>query len=100
MKALAGPKASRDVRYWECEVRRERARTAAAVPERRAAAAEDLVEVIRGLEKLIDEYPNVVFYREAVAAAYLDRGELLLPARATGAGHRRADEVAGGVREY
>jgi tetratricopeptide (TPR) repeat protein len=78
MKTLAGPKASRDVRFWECEVRRERARTTVAIPERRAAAAEDLVEVTRGLEQLMAEYPNVVFYREAVAAAYLGRGELLL----------------------
>jgi tetratricopeptide (TPR) repeat protein len=33
--------------------------------------------VIRGLEKLMEEYPHVAFYREA-AAAYLGRGELLL----------------------
>jgi tetratricopeptide (TPR) repeat protein len=78
VKALDGPKATRDVRYWDCEARRERTRTAAAVPERRAAAAQDLVEVIRGLEKLMEEYPNAAFYREAVAAAYLGRGELLL----------------------
>jgi serine/threonine protein kinase/tetratricopeptide (TPR) repeat protein len=78
MKALMGPKASRDFRFWECEVRRDRARTAAAVPERRAAAVEDLVDVISGEEKLMEEYPNVGFYREAVAAAYLDRGELLI----------------------
>jgi tetratricopeptide (TPR) repeat protein len=43
-----------------------------------AAAAEELVDVIRGEEKLMEEYPNVAFYREAVAAAYLGRGELLL----------------------
>jgi tetratricopeptide (TPR) repeat protein len=78
MKALAGPKASRDVRFWECEVRRERARTAAAVPGRRAGAAGDLADVIRGQERLMEEYPNVVFYREAVAAAYLGSGELQL----------------------
>jgi tetratricopeptide (TPR) repeat protein len=43
--------------------------------------------VIRRAEKLMQEYPNVAFYREAVAAAYLGRGELLLllgqPAPAT-----------------
>ena len=78
VNALAGPKATRDVRFWDCEARRERARTAAAVPGRRAAAAEDLADVIRGVEKLMEEYPNVAFYREAVAAAYLGRGELLL----------------------
>ena len=87
VRALAGPKASRDVRYWECETRRERARTAAAAPDRRTSAAEDLVDVIRGLEKLMTEYQSVGFYREAVAAAYLDRGHLLLllgrPAEAT-----------------
>ena len=33
MKPLAGPKANRDGQYWDCEVRRERARTAVAVPE-------------------------------------------------------------------
>ncbi|HVK07319.1 MAG TPA: hypothetical protein VM597_00945, partial [Gemmataceae bacterium] len=78
MKALAGPKAGRDVQFWECEARRERARTAAAIPDRRAAAAEDLLDVIRGLGKLMEDYPNVVFYREAAAAAHLGRGELLL----------------------
>jgi tetratricopeptide (TPR) repeat protein len=78
VKALGVPKATRDVRYWDCEARRERARTAVAVPERRAAAEEDLIDVTRGLEKLMEEYPNVAFYREAVAAAYLDRGELQL----------------------
>jgi tetratricopeptide (TPR) repeat protein len=78
MKALAGSKASRDVRFWEWEVRRERTRTEAAVPARRAAAAGELVEVIRGKETLMGEYPAVAFYREAVASAYLGRGELLL----------------------
>jgi tetratricopeptide (TPR) repeat protein len=78
MNALTGPKATRDFRFWDAEVRRDRARTAAAVPGRRAAAAKDLVEVIRAHEKLMEDYPNVGFYREAVAAAYLDRGELLL----------------------
>lgn len=77
IKALIGPNANRDIRYWECEVRRERAKTLGTVPEKRAAAAEELIYVIRALEKLMEEYPNVAFYREATAAAYLGRGELL-----------------------
>jgi tetratricopeptide (TPR) repeat protein len=77
MKALLGPKANRDLRYWDCETRRERARTAAAMPERREAAAEDLVEVIRTMETLVAENPQIAFYRESLAAAYLRRGELL-----------------------
>ena len=87
VKALAGPNATRDVRYWGCESRRERARTAGAIPDQRAAAVDDLIDVIRGLEKLMDDNPSVAFYREAVAAAYLVRGELLTllgrPAEAT-----------------
>ncbi|HKA06033.1 MAG TPA: tetratricopeptide repeat protein [Gemmataceae bacterium] len=78
MKALNGPKADRNARYWYCEVRRERARTAAAVPARWEAAAEDLVEVISIMEKIVEENPQLPWYREGLAAAYLRRGELLL----------------------
>ena len=78
MKALAGPKATRDERYWDCEARRERARTAVAVPERRAAAVADLAEVIPLAEKLIEEFPLVVHFRAGLAETYLYRGELLL----------------------
>jgi tetratricopeptide (TPR) repeat protein len=78
MKLLAGPKATRDVRYWDSEVRRERARTAVAVPERRAAAIADLAEVILPSEKLIEENPHLYFYKAGLASVYLYRGELLL----------------------
>ncbi len=78
MKVLAGPKATRDERYWDCEARRERARTAVAVPERRAAAVADLAEVIPLAEKLIEEFPHVVHFRAGLAETYLYRGELLL----------------------
>jgi serine/threonine protein kinase/tetratricopeptide (TPR) repeat protein len=78
IKALTGPKATRDVRFWDSEVRRERARTAAAIPARRAAAVGELADVIRDEEKLMEEFPHVAFYREAVATAYLGRGELLI----------------------
>ncbi len=78
MKALNGPKANRDVRYWDCEVRRELARTASTVPARRQAAANDLAEVIGVMEKLVAENPQLAFYHEGLAAAYLRRGELLL----------------------
>ena len=77
MKDLAGPKANRDERFWNCEVRRERARTSAAVPEQWAAAANDLEDVILIADKLVEEYPHVAFYREGLTAAYLRRGELL-----------------------
>jgi tetratricopeptide (TPR) repeat protein len=78
MKALTGPKANRDALYWDCEVRRELALTAGQIPSRRQAAVDDLVEVIRVMEKLVAENPLIVFYREGLAAAYLLRGELLL----------------------
>ena len=77
-KSMAGPTASRDEQFWGLEVRRERAQTAAAIPERRAAEANNLVEVSRGLEKLIEEYPQDASYREKLAATYLLRGELLM----------------------
>jgi tetratricopeptide (TPR) repeat protein len=77
MKALGGPQANRDVRFWDCEVRRERARTAALFPERRTAAAADLAEVIQGMEQLVGENPDLALYRERLAAAYLCHGELL-----------------------
>ena len=76
MKALDGPKATRDVRFWVCETRRERARTAVAVPERRAGAIADLAEVIPLAEKLIEENPHLNFYKAGLASAYLYRGEL------------------------
>ncbi len=78
MKALAGPKATRDERYWDCEARRERARTAVAVLERRAAAIADLAEVLPLAEKLIEEFPEVSYYKAGLAETYLYRGELLL----------------------
>jgi tetratricopeptide (TPR) repeat protein len=77
MKAMASPNASRDELFWGCEVRRARAQTAAVIPERRAAEANDLVEVSRLAEKLVDDYPQVAFYREKLAETYLLRGELL-----------------------
>ena len=78
MKVLAGPKATRDERYWDCEVRREQARTAMGVSERRAAALANLAEVVPVAEKLVEENPQISFYRGALASAYLYRGELLL----------------------
>ena len=78
MKILAGPKATRDERYWDCEVRRERARTAIGVPLRRAAALADLAEVIPLSEKLIEENPHLDYYKAGLASTYLYRGELLL----------------------
>jgi serine/threonine protein kinase len=76
-KSLNGPKASRDVFYQVCDARTERARTWALVPERRAAAAEDLVEVIRVAEKLVEEN-TFPMYRTLLANASLRRGELLI----------------------
>jgi tetratricopeptide (TPR) repeat protein len=78
MKALNGPNANRDMRYWYCEVRRERARTLASVPERSEAASEDLLEVIGMMEKLVKENPEIPYYREGLAAALHWRAELLL----------------------
>jgi len=77
IEALPGAKKGRDERFHECLARIERARTAEAVPDRRVAAAADLVEVIKASEKLVDDFPDVNFYREGLASAYLRRGELL-----------------------
>ncbi len=54
-----------------------RAITASSVVDQRAAAANDLVEVERIAEKLVDDYPQVAHYREKLAAIALQRGELL-----------------------
>ena len=78
MKVLAGPKATRDERYWDCEVRRERARTAVAVLDRRVAALADLADLIPVAEKMVEENPQISFYHEGLAATHLYRGELLL----------------------
>ena len=76
-KSLATPKANRDIYYQVCDVRTERARTWALVPERRAAAADDLVEVIKFAEKLVEDNPSLAMYRTLLATAYLRRAELL-----------------------
>jgi tetratricopeptide (TPR) repeat protein len=77
IKALAGPQANRDLLYWVCEGRRERAKTAAAIPAQRESAAADLAEIRPVAEKLVEDYPQVAFYREKLAAIHLQRGELL-----------------------
>jgi tetratricopeptide (TPR) repeat protein len=77
MKKLDGPKAGRDVVYWVCEVREQRARTAVEVPDQRAAAEADLVELGRIAGKQVDDYPQVAHYRQKQAAIHLTRGELL-----------------------
>jgi tetratricopeptide (TPR) repeat protein len=77
IKALAGPQANRDLLYWVCEGRRERAKTAAAIPAQRESAAADLAEIRPIAEKLVEDFPQVAFYREKLAAIYLQRGELL-----------------------
>jgi tetratricopeptide (TPR) repeat protein len=76
VRALAGPKAGRGVLFWDQETRRERARTWAGIVDRRAAAVNDLAEVIKGAEKLVEEYPHDPLYRDTLAASYLRRGEL------------------------
>jgi tetratricopeptide (TPR) repeat protein len=78
VKGLATPKASRDIYYQVCDVRTERARTWALIPERRAAAADDLVEVIKVAEKLVEDNPSFAMYRTLLATASLRRAELLI----------------------
>jgi serine/threonine protein kinase/tetratricopeptide (TPR) repeat protein len=78
MKVLLKADVNPDHLFWDGEVRRERAVTALAMPEHRAAAAADLVEVVQTLEKLVDDYPNTALYREKLAAVLTVRGELLL----------------------
>jgi len=78
MKELDGPKASRDVVHWVCEVREQKARTSVKVPAQRAAAEADLVELSGIAEKLVDDYPHIAHYRQKLAAIHLTRGELLI----------------------
>ncbi len=78
MKALGGPNATRDVIFHDCEVRRERGLTARGIADRRALAVDDLGEVIKIGEKIVNDYPQVGFYREGLAADYLCRAELLI----------------------
>jgi tetratricopeptide (TPR) repeat protein len=77
MKKLDGPKASRDVVYWVCEVREQKARTAVNVPDQRTPAEADLVQLSRIAEKLVDDYPHIAHYRQKLATIHLTRGELL-----------------------
>jgi tetratricopeptide (TPR) repeat protein len=77
MTKVAGSKPGRDELYWANEVRRERAKTVAAIPAHQAAEAAALAEIARAAEKLVDEYASVAHYREKLAAIYLQRGELL-----------------------
>jgi tetratricopeptide (TPR) repeat protein len=76
-KSLTTPNATRDVYYQVCDVRTERARTWALIPDRRGAAAHDLVDVIKFAEKLVDDNPSLAMYRSLLATAYLRRAELL-----------------------
>jgi tetratricopeptide (TPR) repeat protein len=76
VQALAGPKAGRGVIFWDHETRRERAKTWAEVADRREAATDDLGTVIRGAEKLAEDYPHTPLYQDGLAEAYLRRGEL------------------------
>jgi eukaryotic-like serine/threonine-protein kinase len=78
VRTLLGPKAGRGVVFWDQETRRERARTWARVADRRAAAIDDLAEVIKGAEKLVEDFPLDPLYRDSLAASYLRRGELHL----------------------
>jgi tetratricopeptide (TPR) repeat protein len=78
MSTLDGPKAGRDVVFWDLEVRRQRAQTLSSVPGRRAEATAEFDRIIQAAEKLVDDYPQVAFYREGLAAAYLRQGELHL----------------------
>ena len=78
VRAPMGPNAGLGAGFWDQETRRERARTWAGIAERRAAAVDDLAEVIQGAEKLVEEYPHDPLYRDALAASYLRRGELRL----------------------
>ena len=77
MKALTKADSNQDVLIIGCEARLERARTGASVPELRKALADDLAEVGKTCEKLVDDYPYIIYYRERLATSYLLRGELL-----------------------
>ena len=76
MKALTKPESNHDVLIIGCEVRLERARTGAQAIEQRAVLADDLAQVSRICEKLVDEHPYLAIYRERLATSYMVRGEL------------------------
>jgi serine/threonine protein kinase/tetratricopeptide (TPR) repeat protein len=77
MTAITKPDADQDVLIFGCEARLERARTGAKVIKRRAALADDLAEVSRICEKLVDDHPYLAMYRERLATSYMLRGEML-----------------------
>jgi hypothetical protein len=68
MKALTKSDSNQDVLIVGCEARLERARTGASVPELRKALADDLALVGQTCEKLVDDYPYIVYYRERLAS--------------------------------
>jgi tetratricopeptide (TPR) repeat protein len=78
VRALVGPKPGRGLLFWDQETRRERARTWARVADRRAAAVDDLADVISGAEKMVEDFPLDPLYRDGLATSYLRRGELHL----------------------
>jgi serine/threonine protein kinase/tetratricopeptide (TPR) repeat protein len=75
--ALAGPDANRDVRYWECEIRRERTRTARLAADRRVNPEVELPDVITIIEKICADNPHIAHFLEGLAAARLEYGEVL-----------------------
>jgi tetratricopeptide (TPR) repeat protein len=77
MTALTKSDAYHDVLIFGFEVRLERARTGAKVIKRRAAMADDLAEVSRVCEKLVDDHPFLAMCHERLATSYMLRGELL-----------------------
>ncbi|HET6573731.1 MAG TPA: serine/threonine-protein kinase [Fimbriiglobus sp.] len=103
LKAAAGPQAGRDVTFWYARVRLERARTAAALPDRRAAALADAGDAVKACDELLGEYPAAPLYKEELAVALTTRGELLAataPADATRDLNRARVLLEGLVRQY
>jgi serine/threonine-protein kinase len=65
-----------DVRHFECATRLEQAQTWARTAERRAKAETNAGATAVVWEALAKKYPSVPTYREALASAYLVRGEV------------------------
>jgi serine/threonine protein kinase len=93
MAKLVTANAHRDIRFWSCEVRRERARDWIVDAAWRAEAEKDLDAVIDEMRKLVEEYPHVPFYRDRLANALVLKAEMLLTARNLTAARAEMDKA-------
>lgn len=93
MRTLLGPDANRDFLFTDCQLRLDRAETACVIPEQREAALADLLEVIRIIEKMVADYPEMFSYRRARFCLSSSRRTAQVT-RSASARSRRIEQVA------